>query len=152
MLALDVDEAKLETARKLGALATVNPKSGDTAAKVRELTDGEGLHAIIVVTTAASAFELAPNLVRGGGVVVFIGVPSTNEPIKLDVTNTLMKEIKIKGSVIGSTEDARAALKLVGEGKVKPLITPCKLDDLNDAFHKMDHGGIADRLVVTQFR
>lgn len=152
MIALDVDDSKLETAKKLGAIATINPKTegSDTVAKVKAASGGEGLHGVIVVTTADSAFELAPELVRGGGVVVFIGIPSA--PIKLDAVSLLMREVTIKGSVIGSTQDAAEALKLVSEGKVKPLVTPCALEDLNDAFYKMDHGGINDRLVVTKFR
>ncbi|KAI9032937.1 alcohol dehydrogenase GroES-like protein [Hyaloraphidium curvatum] len=155
MLALDIDDSKLATAKKLGAQACVNPKTegAKTPDAVRAHTGGQGLHAIIVVTTANSAFQQAPELVRGGGVVVFIGVPGSDKPIELDVMAVLMKEITIKGSVIGSTEDAAAALQLVAEGKVKPLVTPCSLDDLNDAFAKMDHvGAIQDRMVVTKFR
>lgn len=103
-----------------------------------------------MVTNANSAFESAPTMVRGGATVVFVGVPSAD--IKINPYNVLNKEMKIMGSFLGSRDDAEAALTLVGEGKVKPIITECKLSDLNDIFNEMEHGkGVANRMVVTSF-
>jgi D-arabinose 1-dehydrogenase-like Zn-dependent alcohol dehydrogenase len=44
-------------------------------------------------------------------------------------------------------------MKLVAAGKIKPLTTACKLEDLNDIFEAMEHGpGVPDRYVITKFR
>ncbi|KAI9011840.1 alcohol dehydrogenase GroES-like protein [Hyaloraphidium curvatum] len=151
VVAIDVDDEKLETAKKLGATHAVNAKDPDLPAALRALPGcEEGLQALLVVTNANPAFEVAPKLLRGGGTAVFIGVPSAE--MKLDPYMVLNKEIRVMGSFLGNVEDAAAALKLIAEGKIKPLTTPCALEDINDVFHKMDHGRIADRFVVTKFR
>lgn len=105
VLVLDVDDAKLETAKQLGADAVVNPRTEgeQTAEKVKAATDsGEGLDGVVVVTNANSAFESAPNFVRGAATVVFIGVPTA--AIKIDPYAVLSKEMKIVGSFLGSRD------------------------------------------------
>ncbi|KXS14762.1 alcohol dehydrogenase GroES domain-containing protein [Gonapodya prolifera JEL478] len=153
-LAIDIDDGKLAEAKKLGADVVVNAATapadkGGLPGAVIAQTDGKGLHALLVVTTAASAFESSWMLVRGGGTVVFIGV--TMAEVKYMPVVILSKEIKIMGSLLGSTDDAKTVLDLVATGKVHPLTSGCKLSEVPHVFEELEKGLVTGRKVVTQF-
>ena len=75
--AVDVDDAKLRLARRLGAEVAVNATRGDPAAAVKKRTGGT--HGAIVTTASPRAFEQAVGLLRGGGTCVYIGLARRQE-------------------------------------------------------------------------
>ena len=80
-------------------------------------------HAASIADRAASVFEcsgaaaaavLAPKLARSGGLVVVVGLPS--EVVPIDVTDLVLREIRIQGSVSHTRErDLRPAIAFVAE-------------------------------------
>ena len=72
--AVDIDDAKLDLARRLGATLTVNARDEDPAAVVRRETGG-GAQGVLVTAVSRKAFEQAIGMVARGGTVSLNGLP-----------------------------------------------------------------------------
>ncbi|KAI9019679.1 NAD+-dependent and Zn-containing alcohol dehydrogenase [Hyaloraphidium curvatum] len=147
---IDVDDVKLKEAKAVGADVLVNARKAgaNLGEEVKKATDG-GLDAHLLVTTAPIAFENAPSCMRGGGAIVFLGIVEGD--IKLTPLTILVNDMKIIGSQIGNPEDAEMAVKLVAEGKVRPITSTCKLSEVPHIFEELEKGTIIGRKVVTDF-
>src|SRR5215475_13465305 len=90
--AVDVDDAKLRLARRLGAEVTANAAEGDPAAAIRKRTGGT--HGAIVTTASPRAFEQAVELLRRGGTCVYIGVPGgKGDQIRTSISTLISGEL-----------------------------------------------------------
>lgn len=110
VIAVDLSDAKLTTARALGATATINA-SEDVRARVAELT-GEGPDAVIEAVGAQATFLQAVDIVATGGRVVYVGYAKA--PIAYDTKFFLTKELDIRGSrnaLRADFDDVVAALR-----------------------------------------
>ena len=94
VIAVDLSEAKLEVAKKLGATETINA-SGDVKARVTELT-GEGPDVVVEAVGAEATFLQAVDLVATAGRVVYIGYAKA--PIAYETKVFITKELDIRGS------------------------------------------------------
>jgi L-iditol 2-dehydrogenase len=88
IIAVDVDDAKLETAKAFGATATFNSRTGDVVEAVRSLTGG-GIDLALEISGVPSAAEQAVTLARPGGDVVFVG----NQPMDKTLPTSLIEHI-----------------------------------------------------------
>lgn len=141
VVAIDVVDAHLDVARKVGACATVNNETGDAAEIVNGLTDGVGADVVFeAVGGGAPTIPQAVSLARSGGVVGIIGVFDRphEEGIALEVQRFEKDLIGISGySYWGNRTEFDIGLELLGRGNVVagPLITHrFPLDDINEAF------------------
>jgi L-iditol 2-dehydrogenase len=96
VIAVDLDDRKLELAQKLGAETGLNPKRHDVAAEVRSLTGGRGADLTIECVGAAAPIQTAIASLRKGGTLVLVGniTPKVEMPLQSIVT----REIKLIGS------------------------------------------------------
>ena len=76
IVAIDLDDGKLEAAKGFGATAGINPTREDTAARVRDLTGGRGVDYAFVTVGTSRAAEQAVGLIRKGGTMVMVGIPA----------------------------------------------------------------------------
>src|SRR5204862_3236954 len=83
VIASDIRAARLETARRLGADAVVDPRSADVVAAVRELTDGAGAPVVVEASGSDGAAALAAACARRGGRVVVLGLPTEAQRLDL---------------------------------------------------------------------
>jgi alcohol dehydrogenase len=74
IIAIDLEEARLERARQFGADATIRSGSEDVKARVMELTRGAGVDVAMEAVGVPETFELCAELVKPGGRVANIGV------------------------------------------------------------------------------
>jgi alcohol dehydrogenase len=74
VVAIDLADARLDAAKRMGADLTVNNSTEDAVAVVKELTGGLGADVAIEAVGTPQSFELCPELVRRGGHVANIGV------------------------------------------------------------------------------
>ncbi len=89
-------QARLEAAGKWGATRLVRPDREDLKAAVMELTSGAGADVVIDYSGSPRAIESAFSVIRKGGMVVLVGLPS--EPISIDVSDSVVyKEAWITG-------------------------------------------------------
>lgn len=94
VIAVDLSDAKLDVARKLGAHETINA-SGDVKAAVARLT-GEGPDVVFEAVGAEATFLQAVDMVATSGRVVYIGYAKA--PIAYDTKFFITKELDIRGS------------------------------------------------------
>ncbi|MGA7413398.1 MAG: alcohol dehydrogenase AdhP [Bryobacteraceae bacterium] len=142
--AVDVDDKKLELARRLGATVTVNAKTTDPVAYVKK--EIGGAHGVLVTAVSPKAFEQALGLLRRGGTVAFNGLPPGDFPVS--IFNVVLNGITIRGSIVGTRLDLKECLEFARDGKVKAMVTAEPLEHINDIFHRMANGQIEGRIVV----
>jgi len=120
VIACEVDKDRLETARKMGADVTINPREVDAVQRVKELTEGRG--ADVVFCTAALP-QLAADSIRMAGKtgrVVMYSSFHPDEPVDLNVNSVHSKEMIITGAVNANTRDFLIAAKLLSGKMIVP--------------------------------
>lgn len=144
VIAVDVDDAKLELATKLGASLGVNARKADPVAFVKkELGGAQG---VLVTAVSPKAFEQAMGMVGRGGTVSLVGLPPGD--FALSIFNTVLNGITVRGSIVGTRLDLQEALDFAGQGKVKATVASERLESINDIFSRMRAGDIQGRMVI----
>jgi len=144
VIAVDVDDAKIELAIKLGASLGVNARKADPAAFVKK--EVGGAQGVLVTAVSPKAFEQAIGMVHRGGTVSLVGLPPGDFP--LSIFNTVLNGITVRGSIVGTRLDLQEALNFAGEGKVKATVATERLERINDVFFRMRAGDIQGRIVI----
>lgn len=144
VVAIDVDDAKLELARKHGARVTVNAKTQDPTEVVQ--AEVGGVHGVLVTAVHPQAFGQALGVARRGATIVFNGLPPGDFPA--DIFDIVLRAITIRGSIVGTRQDMIEALEFYADGAIKPTVAEETLDDINDIFERMERGAIDGRIVM----
>ncbi|WP_233868500.1 alcohol dehydrogenase AdhP [Paraburkholderia adhaesiva] len=142
--AVDVDDAKLELAKRLGATVTVNAKTTDPAAWLKK--EIGGAHGVLVTAVSTVAFSQALGMVRRGGTVSLTGLPPGDFP--LPIFDMVLGGVTVRGSIVGTRLDLEESLMFAQEGKVKATVSTDKLGNINDIFARMERGEIEGRVVL----
>lgn len=145
VVAVDIQDEKLDLAKELGADLTVNGSKQDPAAFIQE--EIGGAHAAISVAVTKKAFEQAYQSVRRGGSLVVVGLPNAELPIP--IFDTVLNGVTVKGSIVGTRKDMQEALDFAARGKVKAIIETQPLEKINEVFERMEKGQINGRVVLT---
>ena len=143
--AVDIDERKLEHARRLGADAGVNAKTGDPVAAVRKLTDG-GAHGVLITAPSLPAFKQGVGMTRKHGTCVLVGIPPGDFPTPL--FDVVANCITIRGSFVGNRRDMAEALAFAADGRVKADIELQPLSTINAVFERLGNGEVPSRVVL----
>jgi threonine dehydrogenase-like Zn-dependent dehydrogenase len=96
IIALDIDDAKLEQAKKFGATYTINASKEDALAAIKKLTNNEGASIAIEAAGTQTTYKLALDAVCFSGRIVFIGYPK--QEVSLMAPLMVSKEVNIYGS------------------------------------------------------
>jgi len=145
VIAVDIDESKLKLAKECGADIIFNSNNGDSGAFIKQQTNG-GAHAAVVTAVVKSAFNEAVDSLRKTARLVAVGLPS--ETMDLAIVKTVLDGIEVVGSLVGTREDLAESLQFAAEGKVKPIVTMRKLDEVDAVFNEMYNGDILGRMVL----
>jgi threonine dehydrogenase-like Zn-dependent dehydrogenase len=121
VIAMDLDDEKLELAKRVGATYTVNSKTEDVHAKLQELTQGFGPDVVIEAVGSPVTYVTAVNEVAFTGRVVCIGYAKTE--IAFQTKLFVQKELDIRGSRNALPADFRAVIRYLAKGT-------CPLDEL----------------------
>lgn len=121
-LVLDVDAARLEVARRLGATLTLDPRTPEGSGEglirqARDLTDGDGFDGAIDAVGRGDTRGAALRLVRPGGTVVWVGSAENEVPVQ--GMELLLGEKRLQGAYAYTDEDFDAALGLLAAGRVE---------------------------------
>ncbi len=143
--AIDVEDSKLDHAKKLGADLVFNAKSGDPAAALKKATGG-GAHGVLITAPSLPAFKQGVGMTRRRGTCVLVGLPPGDFPLPL--FDVVADCITVKGSFVGTREDMAEALAFAADGKVKADIELQPLSAINDIFDRLKHGKVASRVVL----
>ncbi|WBO22921.1 alcohol dehydrogenase AdhP [Sphingomonas abietis] len=144
VLAVDIDDDKLDLARQLGASLVVNARAEDPVAFVKKSIGGA--QGVLVTAVSPKAFGQAMGMVERGGTVALNGLPPGDFP--LPIFDTVLNGITVRGSIVGTRLDLQEALNFAGEGKVKATVETERLENINTVFARMHKGDIQGRVVL----
>jgi 6-hydroxycyclohex-1-ene-1-carbonyl-CoA dehydrogenase len=149
VVAVDLSDARLELAKRLGARHTINPTSIERVDKeVRKLTDG-GVDVAFEVVGSPKTIDLAFSLIRKGGRLVVIGFSS--DPAPINVAKLMFYELELVGSLGCGAGLYPEIVDLVASGRIalEPIVSGTfPLDRINEGFDRLRRGeGV--RWVVT---
>ncbi len=96
VIALDIDNAKLEQASRFGASFAINSLQESAMEKIKDLTQGEGASIVIEAAGTQATYQLAVEAVCFAGRIVFIGYPKGM--VSLEAPLIVRKEVTIFGS------------------------------------------------------
>jgi propanol-preferring alcohol dehydrogenase len=142
--AVDVDDAKLDLARRLGASVTVNASATDPVACLKK--EIGGAHGALVTAVSPKAFEQAIGMVRRGGTVSLTGLPPGTFP--LDIFGMVLDGITVRGSIVGTRLDLQESLDFAAHGKVQATVSTDRLENINDVFARLHAGRVEGRVVL----
>jgi propanol-preferring alcohol dehydrogenase len=143
--AVDIDDAKLAHATRLGADAVVNAKHADAVAAVVTATGG-GAHGVLITAPSLPAFTQGIGMTRKHGTCVLVGIPPGEFPTPL--FDVVAKCITIRGSFVGNRRDMAEALAFAADGKVKADIELQPLSAINKVFERLAKGEVPSRVVL----
>ena len=153
IIAVDIDDRKLEQARSLGATHTVNSKAGDPVEAIRELTGGFGADVVIEAVGRPETYKQAFYARDLAGTVVLVGVPTPEMKLELPLLDVFGRGGSLKSSWYGDCLPSRdfpmlIDLYLQGRLDLDAFVTETiALEDVEKAFERM-HGGDVLRSVV----
>ncbi|MDX3041411.1 S-(hydroxymethyl)mycothiol dehydrogenase [Streptomyces caniscabiei] len=153
IIAVDIDDHKLETARKLGATHTVNSRETDAIEAIRELTGGFGADVVIEAVGRPETYKQAFYARDLAGTVVLVGVPTPEMKLELPLLDVFGRGGALKSSWYGDCLPDRDFPLLIDLYLQKRLdldtfvTETIALDEVEKAFERM-HGGDVLRSVV----
>lgn len=137
----DVNDYRLDLARKMGATKAVNVKNDDLKKVMKDLKMTEGFDVGLEMSGNPSAFRQMIELTRHGGKIALLGIPPADTSI--DWNHVIFKGLFIKGIYGREMYETWYKMKaLVQSGlNLKPIITHrFKADDFQQAFDAMASG------------
>ncbi|PJB99085.1 MAG: zinc-binding alcohol dehydrogenase [Nitrosopumilales archaeon CG_4_9_14_0_8_um_filter_34_10] len=147
IIVLDVDDAKLEVAKKLGADFCINSKSDDPIHHVKDITGGLGADAIIDFVNGPMTVKPALEMLKKRGKLILVGLFGGS--IELNLPLLPLKSQTIIGSYTGRLADLADLVSLVRRNAINPIISKTfKLDDANKALEELKTGKILGRAVI----
>ena len=153
IIAVDLQQSKLELARAVGATHTIDAGQADVTEAVRQAADNHGVDHAFEAAGRSETIALAWQSLAVGGMVTVIGTLKTGSKLTLDAA-PLIEEKRISGCYLGSSSPARdipalVTLYLEGALRLDELISRrIGLTDLNDAFDRLRAGTEARQVVV----
>lgn len=170
IIAVDLDDAKLEFARSFGATHGINASQVDPVAAVHELTQRSGQFTMLKQPVSGADFafdciglrqtmeQIVPACrsghfgARDGGTAVLVGVPGT--PVELDAIDVLLHEKHFIGSIGGSCAPDRDFPRFLewqksGALNLDAMVTArYRLEQINEATDALQRGQISGRAIL----
>ena len=147
IIALDIDDDKLKTAKDSGANDTINSKKEDPVKAIMELTNNLGADAVIDFVNASKTVEIDMQFLRRRARVVLVGL--FGGELKLGLVSMPTRAYQLIGSYTGTINDLVELVSLAKRGVIKPLISNrFKLDQTTQALTMLKEGKIVGRGVI----
>ncbi len=145
VVAVDVEDAKLELARELGADVTINARTMDPVKGIAEIGGAD-----VAVAAAASpqSFEQAYASLRRGGRLACVALPA-EDTMTFSIFDTVLSGKSIIGSIVGTRNDLADVFALHAAGRTRVIAEPRQLQDVNACFDQVLAGRVPARLVFT---
>ncbi|WP_182909210.1 S-(hydroxymethyl)mycothiol dehydrogenase [Microbispora sp. H13382] len=154
IIAVDVDDTKLDWARRFGATHTVNSRDTDAVEAIRDLTGGFGADVVIEAVGRPETYKQAFYARDLAGTVVLVGVPTPEMRLELPLLDVFGRGGALKSSWYGDclpSRDFPMLVSLYQQGRLDldAFVTETiALEDVEAAFEKMHHGEVLRSVVV----
>ena len=151
VIGVDVKEEKLQKARELGAIETINAATSDPVDLVLQMTDGVGADVALEIVGGAAVppvLQQCLELLSPGGRLIILGY-HYGQTFPIDPAQLVYKWIQIIASHNHTVRDVRDAASLVNSGRVKPIIANlAPMQEANDAIETLRAGDPIGRIVL----
>lgn len=145
VIAVDLTEEKLALASELGADHVIDAGRTDPVAAIEALG---GADVAIALAVSETAFEQAFRSLRRGGRLVCVALPPEREGVMpLPIFETVIKGIRVIGSIVGTREDLAEVFRLHALGRTRVIAHGRKLDEVNAAIDDVLHARVDARVV-----
>ena len=154
IVAVDVDDRKLEWARQFGATHVINSRETDPVERIRELTEGNGADVVIEAIGRPETYRQAFYARDLAGTVVLVGVPTPDMTLELPLLDFFGRGGSLKSSWYGDCLPSRdfpmlVDLHLQGRLPLEKFVSETiALDEVEDAFARMQRGEVLRSVVV----
>ncbi len=145
IVAVDLDDKKLDLAGKVGATDRINAGGEDVLAATKAKTGGRGVDVVLEAAGSPASFRASVEALRPGGQVIWLGKTDVDSEVGFR-WGSLMAEKRIRRSSYGGARPARdfpllARAYLDGKLLLDELITRhIRLDEINDGFAALERG------------
>ena len=154
IIGVDIDDRKLEWAKRFGATHTVNSSETDAVEAIHALTGGNGVDVAIEAVGLPQTYRQAFEARDLAGTVVLVGVPRPDMTIELPFIEVFGRGGALKSSWYGDclpTRDFPMLIDLYLQGRLDLdgfVSETISLGDVEEAFHKMERGEVLRSVVV----
>jgi propanol-preferring alcohol dehydrogenase len=143
VVAIDVDDAKLDLAKEHGADLTINSRADGAARTLTESTGG--LDGILDFVGADSTVQLALGALRHAGTYVAVGL--FGGTLKFPTAVLATRQLTLRGSYVGTLDELRALVEQVRNGHIKPIpVRSAQIANLNEDLSALRSGKIQGRV------
>jgi len=154
IVAIDLDDRKLEWAKQFGATHTCNAGTTDPVEYVKSVTGGNGADVCIDAVGHPAVYRQAFDARDLAGTVVLVGVPNPTATIELPFIEVFGRGGALKSSWYGDclpSRDFPMLIDLYQQGRLdldRFVSETISIDDVEEAFHKMERGEVLRSVVV----
>lgn len=148
IIMIDLDDNRLEIAKRLGATVTINNQDGKPAEKVMKITDGRGVDTAIEAVGIGKTFLICQDIVAPGGTIANIGVHGAK--VDLHLERLWSQNIAITTRLV-DTVTTPMLLKTVCAKKIDPTLLIShhfKFEDIMDAYETFENAANTHALKV----
>lgn len=152
VIAVDIQDEKLQKAKTCGATHTINSRNEDAATKIKEITGGRGVDVAVEALGKPQTFMQCVQSVRDGGKAVMIGLTLSGAKGEVDINHLVRRQIKVIGSYgARARQDLPKLIKLAESGVFNlqsAVSRKCTFEEADKAYKDLDQGKIIGRAVV----
>ncbi len=143
VIAVDVENPKLDLATRLGADHVVNAAEGDPVAAIKAVG---GADVAVVLAASPRVFEQAFASLNRGGRLICVALPA-DQDMHISIFETVLKGISVIGSIVGTRQDLAEVFALHAAGRTTIIAEGRTLDQVNGAMAEVLSGQVLARLV-----
>ncbi|MFI8528267.1 alcohol dehydrogenase catalytic domain-containing protein [Promicromonospora sukumoe] len=143
VIAVDVEDHKLELATRLGADHVINAAREDPAQAIQVLG---GADVAVALAASSASFNQAFHALRRGGRLVCVALP-TGGTIELPIFDTVLKGVTVTGSIVGTRNDLADVFALHAAGRTEVVAAERKIDEVNESIADVLGGRVPARIV-----
>jgi propanol-preferring alcohol dehydrogenase len=148
LIAVDVSDAKLRTARQLGADHALDARAPGLTDRIHDLTGGQGVCASFDFVGSDASLGLAVAATRALGKVSQVGLAGGTARMK--VLENARFEVGFEATLWGTIKELREVLALAEAGRLSLIPLEFEpLDRINEVYARLKRGEVDGRVVIT---
>ena len=145
IIAVDIDDAKLDAARRMGATAVLNSGHPHAVEELQRLAEGRLLGVLDTFGGAATA-GLAVRALSKAGRYIMVG--QAGGDFQMPQVWLTQKAMTVRGTHVGNSPQLRTLIEMVRAGKVKQMPIELRhLSEINQAMDDLEAGRVTGRIV-----
>ena len=121
VIAIDLNEARIELAQTLGADAIVDARQGPFHEAVRRLTDGQGVDVVLEFVAKQETLPSSYQSLKRAARLVFVGY-TPQLPLSVMPHELVRNEWEVLGSRANTKQELQETMDLVAQGRIQPIV------------------------------